>query len=157
MSQLTPCPECQRHIRKTETQCPFCAAAVSLAHIAPPAMPRMRLGRAATFAFGASVVGVTALIACDSDDGGAVAVYGGPPAAGAGGSAGSPSSGGSFSFGGSAVYGAPPSGASSGGSAGTSDAAGAGGAAGATVDESGGVGGESRAIYGGPPSGAGGI
>src|SRR4051812_10618389 len=100
MSQLTPCPECQRHVRKTEARCPFCDSALSLSHLPAPVLPRQRLGRAATFAFGAGVVGATALVSCD--DGGVVPVYGAP-------------SGGS-SFAGSAVYGAPPSGSSNGGS-----------------------------------------
>ena len=107
MSQLTPCPACHRHVRKTETTCPFCSASVSLAHLPAPVLPSSRLSRAATFAFGASLVGVTALVSCSSDDSPGTAVYGGPPAAGAG------SGGGSGdddpgSFGG--VYGSPASG-----------------------------------------------
>jgi hypothetical protein len=164
MSQLTPCPECQRHVRKTEARCPFCDSALSLAHVPAPVLPRARMGRAATFAFGASVVGATALVGCTLEDpGGNVAVYGAPPAGGAGGS----SSGGS-SYAGSAVYGSPPAGSPSvggvGGSAdggaasalyggapadGGSDAGGAPPNAGAG-GEAGGDGG-SFALYGGPP------
>ena len=59
MSQLTPCPECQRHVRKTEARCPFCDSALSLADVPAPALPRRRMSRAATFAFGAGVVGAT--------------------------------------------------------------------------------------------------
>jgi hypothetical protein len=145
MSQLTPCPECQRHVRKSETRCPFCGNAVSLAHIPAPALPRKRLGRAATFAFGASVVGATALVGCGDDDSGApVPVYGAP-------------SGGS-SFAGSAVYGAPPSGSSSGGNhngdAGAGTAVYGAPAAGAGGDDSGGDGGNGGASGNG---GAGGI
>lgn len=125
MSELHPCPECQRHIRKTEAECPFCGESVSLGHLPAHALPRRRLSRAATFAFGASVVGATAIVACSdgSDVDNGVAVYGAPPAAGAGGS-----------FGGSAVYGAPPS-----GSGGTSTSAGEGGT--------------DAALYGGAPAG----
>jgi hypothetical protein len=152
MNQLVPCPECSRHVRQSESACPFCGQALSLAHLPPPAMPRRRLGRAATFAFGASVVGATALVACSDDDpGGAVAVYGAPPAAGTsngGSSAGETSNGGSSDVdepeggtaGMTAIYGGPPE-------------AGAGGQAGATPSD--GAGGEARAVYGGPPGGDG--
>jgi hypothetical protein len=161
MSQLTPCPECQRHVRKSETLCPFCDAALSLSHLPDHALPRQRLGRAATFAFGAGVVGATALVSCAGD---VVPLYGAAPSAGAA----------------SAVYGAPPSGSSNGGSsnadagAGTAiygaPAAGAGGeepqpnggasgnggvAGEGGVTDDGGFGG--GLIYGAPPGGAGGI
>jgi hypothetical protein len=158
MSQLTPCPECQRHVRKTEASCPFCESALSLSNVPSPALPRKRLGRAATFAFGASVVGATALVACsDGDSGGDVPVYGAPPAAGAGGDS---------SFGGSAapVYGAPAAGAPNfggssgnpqvGGAGGEGGASGAAGSAGADTDP-GGEGGGAFAVYGAPAGGDG--
>jgi hypothetical protein len=71
MTQLIPCPGCNRHVRQFETSCPFCSAELSLAHVPPPALPRTRLGRAATFAFGATLASVTALVGCggDSDEG----------------------------------------------------------------------------------------
>lgn len=165
MSELTPCPECQRHVRKTETRCPFCGEAVSLAHLPSPALPRRRLGRAATFAFGASVVGATAFVGCSdgSDVGAPVAVYGAPPAgASTGGSFGggllygSPPSGGTFDEGGTTagpVYGAPAAGAGNEDSGGNGGAPAADGGAGGTPSTDGGA----LAIYGGPPSGAGGI
>jgi hypothetical protein len=165
MSELTPCPECQRHVRKTETTCPFCGEAVSLADVASPVLPRRRLSRAATFAFGASVVGATTLGACTLEDpGNSVAVYGAPPSAGAGGNAGGSSS---------PVYGSPPSGGTSAGtdSGGTGGAppasggaddggapasAGAGGAA-AGGEGAGGEGGYGSdfAVYGSPPGNSG--
>jgi hypothetical protein len=156
MSQLTPCPECQRHVRKTETRCPFCGEAVSLTHVPAPALPRKRLGRAATFAFGASVVGATALVACggDDDDSGApVPVYG-APAAGSSSFAGNDSNGGAGAGAGTAVYGAPAAGF------GGDEPGGNGGAGGARPD-TGGAGGDANdagaaPIYGGPPGGAGG-
>ena len=153
MNQLTPCPECQRHVRKTEARCPFCDSALSLAHVPSPVLPRRRMSRAATFAFGASVVGATAIVGCTLEDpGGNVAVYGAPPAGGAGGDT---------SFGGSAVYGAPPSGSPSvGGNGGTAPteggsggAAGDGGASGAAPGSAGaenGEGGGAFAVYGAP-------
>lgn len=156
MSELTPCPECQRHVRKTETRCPFCGEGVSLAHVPSPVLPRKRLGRAATFAFGASVAGATALAGCTIEDpGGAVAVYGAPPVAGApnGGGAddGPDGAGGTGAAG--PVYGAPAVGGSadSGGNGGASP-----GGAGAGGEEAGGAGGYGDfAVYGAPPGGAG--
>jgi len=67
MNELTPCPECQRHVRKTETTCPFCGQALSLSHLPEQVLPRSRLGRAATFAFGATLVGATALVGCGGE------------------------------------------------------------------------------------------
>lgn len=156
MNQLVPCPECSRHVRKNETTCPFCGQALALAHLPAPAVPRRRLGRAATFAFGASVVGATALVACsDDDDGGApVPVYGAP-------AAGAPAAGsanGGSANGGSANGGTANGGSSSevdGGGAGVPGSddgpaeAGAGGQAGSPPVS--GVGGEARAVYGAPP------
>ncbi len=148
MSQLTPCPACRRHVRKTETTCPFCSASVSLASVPAPVLPGSRLGRAATFAFGASLVGATALVSCSSDDGPGTAVYGGPPvpSAGAGGEATEPGNGGA----GTAIYGGPP--ASAGGGGDTQVAPAEGGAAGSGDGGAAGL----IAIYGGPPAGAGG-
>jgi len=162
MSQLTPCPECQRHVRKTEARCPFCEAALSLAHVPSPALPRKRLGRAATFAFGASVVGATALVGCDTDPGGNVAVYGAPPSAGSGGmssddggaSPGGSSNGGNAGSGVAPAYGAPSAGTGP-GEGGAPAAAGAGGAGGAGGEEAGGEGGGAFAVYGAPAGGDG--
>lgn len=157
MSQLTPCPACHRHVRKTETACPFCSASISLAHLPAPQLPSSRLGRAATFAFGASLVGVTALVSCSADDSPGTAVYGGPPvpSAGAGGETSEPGGGGA----GTAVYGGPPTSAGEGGQPdvvpGDGGAAG-GGAGGAAGSGEGGLAG-AIAIYGGPPAGSGGI
>lgn len=102
MSQLLPCPSCARHVRQTETGCPFCGAAVSLADVPARALPGQRLGRAATFAFGVAIA--TSVSACGGTsspgddagtdanfvplygapndagyDAGALAMYGGPP------------------------------------------------------------------------------
>lgn len=48
MSELRPCPACDRHVKSDESSCPFCAAALEPA----PArrLPRGRLTRAAVFA-----------------------------------------------------------------------------------------------------------
>jgi hypothetical protein len=147
MSELAPCPECQRHVRTSETRCPFCGEAVSLAHLPPHPLPGRRLGRAATFAFGATVVGATALVACsDGSDGvtNAMAVYGAPGIPPGGGA------GGTNSFGGTAVYGAPPSGGVAGAAAGSpnQESGGQGGAAA-------GAGGDADTNVGGSPPNAG--
>ena len=54
MSQLEPCPQCHRHVKITETACPFCAQALAeaFAQVVPRSTPGARLGRAAMFAFG---------------------------------------------------------------------------------------------------------
>ena len=62
MSALHPCTSCGRHVRVTERACPFCSAVLSLAHVAARTTPTQRLGRAATFAFGAAVA--TSVAAC---------------------------------------------------------------------------------------------
>jgi hypothetical protein len=97
MAQLLPCPSCSRHVRRTENGCPFCGAALELAELPLKAMPTQRLGRAATFAFGAAVATSvaacsggpapaygapavdTGIVADGGSDGGAVPLYGGPP------------------------------------------------------------------------------
>jgi hypothetical protein len=53
MDRLEPCPHCRRHVRISESSCPFCAEDVSaLARLPARDMPTKRLGRAALFAFG---------------------------------------------------------------------------------------------------------
>lgn len=69
MALLLPCPACARHVRRTEASCPFCASPLALQGAPAPVLPSTRLGRAATFAFGAAMA--TNLSAC--------AMYGGPP------------------------------------------------------------------------------
>jgi hypothetical protein len=90
---LAPCTACARHVRRTETRCPFCGAAVAFA--SPARGPSERLGRAALFAFGTAVA--TSAIGCgtktnlgvgagevidsavDRDAGGVPVLYGGAP------------------------------------------------------------------------------
>jgi hypothetical protein len=85
MTQLLPCPSCARHVRQTEQGCPFCGVAIDLAAVAPRAQPTQRLGRAATFAFGAALA--TSVTACggtgSGNDAGFVALYGAPSDTGA--------------------------------------------------------------------------
>lgn len=66
---LAPCPSCQRHVRTTETQCPFCAAEFSAPLINESAKATAaagRLTRAAAFLFGASLT----VAACGTDESG---------------------------------------------------------------------------------------
>ncbi|HVU04333.1 MAG TPA: AgmX/PglI C-terminal domain-containing protein [Polyangiaceae bacterium] len=53
---LAPCPGCSRHVRTTETACPFCDGDLRQAFSAwaPPRLPTERLSRAALAAFAAS-------------------------------------------------------------------------------------------------------
>ncbi len=51
---LSPCPSCARHVRTSETSCPFCRAPVALS--ASLAMPSLvGLNRAQIFFFGAAL------------------------------------------------------------------------------------------------------
>jgi hypothetical protein len=75
MSDLIPCPGCQRHVQSQETSCPFCQVALS------PARPctgcsgplPARLARAALVAAGAALLGA----ACQSQS--AIVPYGVSP------------------------------------------------------------------------------
>lgn len=117
MSHLVPCPSCSRHVRASETACPFCGDAIDLSASPAPAEPRSRLGRVAIFAFGATLIGATSMVACggDSDDGddggtgGTIGSGGSSGKSGTGGSAGAPSGSGAVG----PVYGAPTAGSSS--------------------------------------------
>lgn len=48
MSDLEPCPSCRRHVRLSESACPFCGAAIEAS--APRSLAGGRLTRAAVFA-----------------------------------------------------------------------------------------------------------
>jgi hypothetical protein len=56
---LVICPGCTRHIKRRESQCPFCGTAVSedVASTPERTYPSARLGRAALAAFAAATVG----------------------------------------------------------------------------------------------------
>src|SRR5262245_20068287 len=61
LATLRPCPECQRHVRYSETACPFCKTA--LAKQTPRELPDVsRLSRAARVALGAALA-----VACAGD------------------------------------------------------------------------------------------
>jgi hypothetical protein len=61
---LLPCPGCTRHVRASETECPFCLTALEFGDTAAPRAPATRLGRAATFAFGAAVATTMQVAGC---------------------------------------------------------------------------------------------
>lgn len=52
--RLVPCPGCARHVKALETGCPFCGSRLAELPAERP-RPTARLGRAATFAFGAAL------------------------------------------------------------------------------------------------------
>lgn len=77
MSVLVPCPSCARHIRGSETSCPFCGATThglldSAPREAPRGLdPRRSLSRAAL-----ALASIAAVTACGKTTSSA---YGGPP------------------------------------------------------------------------------
>src|SRR4051794_33955430 len=72
---LAPCPSCARHVRATETRCPFCAEPLGseLANTIVPGTTQ-RMGRAAAFVFGATVALAGCSAAVEPDGGGAADV-----------------------------------------------------------------------------------
>ena len=151
MTQLIPCPGCNRHVRQAETSCPFCSTELSLGHVPAHLLPRTRLGRAATFAFGATIVGAATLVGCGGEseekkEGGGGTTSGGTAAGGS--SAGQTSGGTGIT----PVYGAPAAGTGNDGgstSGGTSSTAGT--ASGGTSS----IGGSAGPVYGAPAAGSG--
>ena len=57
-ADLFPCPGCARHVRVSETVCPFCHGALNdgFRSQRAPGPPAMRLGRAALLAVGAGTI-----------------------------------------------------------------------------------------------------
>lgn len=96
MSQLLPCSSCSRHVRRTESACPFCGTSIAFAGASSARTSTERLGRAAIFTFGAVIAttagactgntvpayGAPAVDAATADTGGAVPLYGAPSDAG---------------------------------------------------------------------------
>jgi hypothetical protein len=118
---LSSCPDCSRHVRVNESACPFCGVSLDLDG-GEPILPQRRLGRAALFAFGATLASGVTLAGCGSDDDD-----------GGGGTGGTGATGGS--------------GGGSGGSSGTAGTAGSGGTAGSASGGTAGL----QAAYGLPP------
>ena len=160
MNHLVPCPECSRHVRVSETECPFCALPLDLAGTPEPQLPKTRLGRAATFAFSATLASVTAVAACGGEA---------TETSGAGAAAGKTSNGGTSARGGAAGVGGTTARGGAGGLGGTMTVAPPYGLPpmGGFGNETGGSGGSSAGgyapvpLYGGPPfdqeGGAGGV
>jgi hypothetical protein len=137
MASLVPCTACRRHVRRHETQCRFCGAAlVPSASGRDVVIPR-DAKRATIFALGLTIAGQ----ACggvtdvpDQDKGAGGGIFGAPPTPGLGGSgggggSGAVNSGGAGNAGGGAniqpVYGAvvpPIAAAGNSGSSGMPDA-----------------------------------
>ncbi len=104
MSELNPCPSCNRHVRVADVVCPFCwAPQPSRAPRIEAARPRPRLNRAAVFAAGAALAGMSA---CSSTANPTDAGVGGATGGGTGGAAGA--AGGTGGAGGSANPDAAP-------------------------------------------------
>src|SRR4051812_35493394 len=77
MASLVACPDCGRHIRRSEGVCPFCSAQVAsrISGIPERTMPTVRLSRAGLVAFAAAAsVGA---VGCE-DNGSHVVHYGAP-------------------------------------------------------------------------------
>lgn len=66
MTLLIPCPQCNRHVRRSESACPFCGTSVSAAIAATPerAVPLTRMSRSALAMFAAASVGA---VSCSDD------------------------------------------------------------------------------------------
>jgi hypothetical protein len=95
MSHLVPCLSCNRHVLAVEERCPFCGAerSAELRASTPPAPPRRRLGRAALFTFGATLVSAACSETTAPPDGGGAGMTG--DASGAAGTTGKAGTGGS--------------------------------------------------------------
>lgn len=85
MSPLVPCPSCARHVRSSESACPFCSAQLPsrLASRAVPSTSR-RLDRLAAFTFATTVAvvgcsGTTETPTVEEDIGAVQPMYGKPP------------------------------------------------------------------------------
>jgi hypothetical protein len=87
MTQLARCPHCQRHLRLTETVCPFCEGSVE-GRLTPKQTKPLQtrgLSRAGILALGASLAAAGALEGCaeepdpePEDEGNQVPIYGAP-------------------------------------------------------------------------------
>lgn len=94
-----PCPSCQRHVRPTESVCPFCANALERAPeptlpVSPLAVPgpAARLGRIAVLAAGAALM--SGVASCDDNAVPTTGTGGAAATGGKGGGAGTSGSGG---------------------------------------------------------------
>lgn len=99
MSELNPCPSCNRHVRAADVVCPFCSAPQPSRSPRAEALPRPRLNRAAIFAAGAALAGMSACSSTanptDAGVGGATGGGTGGDTGGVGGAGGAGGAGGS--------------------------------------------------------------
>src|SRR5688572_14635528 len=106
---LAPCTSCRRHVRATETVCPFCGAALDAVQLGRGVVPgtSQRLTRAAAFVFGATLA--TGPSACGGDTENPTGASAAASGAGAAASVGAGASGSTSGDGGSGgpVYGSP--------------------------------------------------
>ncbi|MBX3230196.1 MAG: hypothetical protein KIT84_24810 [Labilithrix sp.] len=85
--QLVPCPSCARHVKSSESACPFCSSALSGAMMKRTPSAQRRLERLAAFTFAATLAVTGCAVAGDESDtdkseqeiGGIHAMYGMPP------------------------------------------------------------------------------
>jgi hypothetical protein len=73
MHTLVPCSSCSRHVRASESSCPFCASTLPVQVVGPRAAAPKRVGRLALLGAGAFAVG-----ACILDPGTDTPMYGMP-------------------------------------------------------------------------------
>jgi hypothetical protein len=143
---LISCPECSRHIRTSESACPFCEADVAsvISNAAARTMPAVGLSRAAMMAFAAASLGAAGCSSSDNAPSGGNQPLTDGAVDGSSGKAGASNTGGQMAI---PVYGAPfPSG-------GTANAGGTSNAGGTNQ----GTGNVAMALYGAPfppPGGA---
>jgi hypothetical protein len=136
-------------VRQSESTCPFCSTALALGDAPLRAMPTQRLGRAATFAFGAAMA--TSVAACGGGgtpagtDSGVVPAYGAPSDSGMTADTGGTGSDAGNDAGMLAMYGGPPQDAGS-------DGGNVGPAYGAPVFDAGSDAGGHAALYGAVPA-----
>jgi hypothetical protein len=142
MSRFVVCPDCQRHVRRTEAACPFCASAIPI-ELRDQDLPAPPAGasRSQAYAFRAAILASTlSAMGCGSTT-----------TTGGGGNGGASGSGGTSS-GGTGGIGTGGSGGTNTGGSGGVGTAGNGGASGGGGTSSGGTGGT-----GGATGGTGGI
>jgi hypothetical protein len=119
VNHLVPCSGCLRHVRASESSCPFCGVALDHAAVSEPVLPTKRLGRAALFAFGATLAASITGTACggesesDKGTGGAAGSATGGSGGNAGAGTGGGNTGGDAGLGGysgapATLYGLPP-------------------------------------------------
>lgn len=75
MHQLTPCTACGRHVRRSETVCPFCRAEATATPAKRTEHPPRGLSRGALMAWGAAL----SMAAACGGGGNAAPPYGTPP------------------------------------------------------------------------------